>query len=53
MTMMMIMSEVAGSSEKSICQPSDVRISIILYPFRHDKRKSEIEVWEIRHATLY
>ena len=46
------MIEVAGSSENSICQPSDVRIPIILYPFRQDKRQRKIKMWEMRHTTL-
>jgi len=52
MMMMMMMIEVAGSPKNSICQPSDVRIPIILYPFRHDKRQRKIKVWEMRHTTL-
>ena len=49
---MMVMIEFAGSSGKSICQPSDVRISIILYLFRQDKRQRKIKLWEMRHTTF-
>jgi hypothetical protein len=53
MMMRMMMIEVAGSSEKYIGQPSDVRISIFLYPFKHDKRQRKIiKVWEMRHTTF-
>jgi len=41
--MMMMMMEVAGSSKNSICLASDVRISIILYPFKF---------WNVEPCTL-
>jgi len=53
MMMVMMMMEVAGSSKNSICLASDDRISLILYPFKHDKRQRKIKVWEMRHTTFF